>query len=86
MRDEHVSRGEKRQPCIATSNGTSNELTGPGLNAGSMGQQFHGRRYNSVPGWEVPGMVQCIPQSIGLKSIRSTSVEVAPIFDTSPAF
>lgn len=60
MRDEHVSKDEIGQPCMTTSNGTSNELSGSHSVTGRLCQQFQGSRYNGVPGWDVPGMVQCI--------------------------
>lgn len=68
-----MSSDEKGQPCIATSNETSNELSGSLSNADCQLQQFQG---STTAYWDgmCLGCVQCILQSIGLKStIHSTS-------------
>jgi hypothetical protein len=40
VRDGHVSKDRKGQPCIATSDGTSNDLSGSRSIAGRLHQQF----------------------------------------------
>lgn len=64
MCDEHVSKDEKGQPCIAARNGTSNELYGSLLAAGCLYQQFQDHRYNGVPRGDVPGRCSLVYKAL----------------------